>query len=66
MIDRDSLFVIDGVVPSPEAMPAGCRFHPRCSYALPECVAGPVALTEVGESLTRCIRSADVMLGGSR
>ena len=38
---RDSLFVIDGVVPTPEAMPTGCRFHPRCWSALPGPRPGP-------------------------
>ena len=28
---------IDGAAPSPLAWPAGCRFHPRCADALPEC-----------------------------
>jgi oligopeptide/dipeptide ABC transporter ATP-binding protein len=28
---------IEGNVPSPFAMPQGCRFHPRCEQALPVC-----------------------------
>ena len=28
---------IDGAAPSPLAWPAGCRFHARCSDALPKC-----------------------------
>jgi peptide/nickel transport system ATP-binding protein len=28
---------IPGTVPSPTALPAGCRFHPRCSEARPLC-----------------------------
>ena len=64
---RDSLFVIDGVVPTPEAMPTGCRFHPRCSSRAARVPRpGRWRSPTVGESLTRCIRSADVMLGGSR
>ena len=33
----DELVAIEGVVPSPHAMPAGCRFHPRCPYAQEIC-----------------------------
>ena len=31
------LKTIDGVVPSPFAMPTGCAFHPRCSEAIEIC-----------------------------
>jgi oligopeptide/dipeptide ABC transporter ATP-binding protein len=33
------LNTIDGVVPSPFAMPAGCAFHPRCNQAMEVCRA---------------------------
>jgi peptide/nickel transport system ATP-binding protein len=33
----DSLAVIDGAVPSPLAPLAGCRFHPRCPFAVAIC-----------------------------
>ena len=32
---------IPGAPPLPEAMPSGCRFHPRCRYATPECRQPP-------------------------
>ena len=31
--EEDRLSAIDGTVPSPKDMPAGCRFHPRCPLA---------------------------------
>jgi peptide/nickel transport system ATP-binding protein len=33
------LLAIEGTVPSPAAMPEGCRFHPRCALAVDRCVA---------------------------
>lgn len=29
--------VIDGVVPNPLRLPAGCKFHPRCQFASDQC-----------------------------
>jgi oligopeptide/dipeptide ABC transporter ATP-binding protein len=31
--------ILKGETPSPIAIPAGCRFHPRCPIAIPECRA---------------------------
>ena len=33
----DNLHVIEGVVPNPLKLPAGCRFSPRCPYVLDKC-----------------------------
>ena len=38
------LLAIEGNVPTAAAMPAGCRFHPRCALAEPACAAAPPAL----------------------
>lgn len=38
---------IPGTVPAPGAMPSGCRFHPRCSKARPDCSQNPPQLIEV-------------------
>lgn len=35
--DIERLNVIPGLMPDPMDLPAGCTFHPRCSYAIPEC-----------------------------
>ena len=32
---------IFGEIPSPANIPSGCRFHPRCPYAKPECSGEP-------------------------
>ena len=36
---------IKGTVPSPEAWPVGCRFHPRCPYAFDKCQQQPAVRT---------------------
>ena len=41
------LDVIPGVVPSPLNFPAGCRFHPRCQFAVEDCRRTPVTLQGV-------------------
>lgn len=41
------LRTIEGQPPAPAAMPAGCRFHPRCPRALPQCRSAPPALVAV-------------------
>jgi oligopeptide/dipeptide ABC transporter ATP-binding protein len=33
------LLAIEGTVPNAAAMPAGCRFHPRCALAEEHCIA---------------------------
>jgi oligopeptide/dipeptide ABC transporter ATP-binding protein len=35
--ETDRLEPIPGRMPSPDAMPPGCRFAPRCPFAAPEC-----------------------------
>ncbi len=33
-----------GELPSPFALPSGCRFHDRCSFAVPQCAVEPPVL----------------------
>lgn len=47
--------IIPGMVPSLDALPAGCRFHNRCSVAIPFCKTSLPSLTPVGHRHeTRC------------
>jgi len=55
--DDRRLTTIPGTVPRPGEWPAGCRFHPRCRYAVDDCAAGPIVMQEVeGKRLVRCVR----------
>jgi oligopeptide transport system ATP-binding protein len=44
--DSDRLHAIPGVVPKLSALPSGCRFHPRCPIAQPQCSSTPVPLSQ--------------------
>ena len=51
------LHIIPGTVPTPDALPAGCRFHPRCEYAIDRCAEeSPVLEPTAGGGLARCLR----------
>jgi len=39
--DKNRLYVIPGMVPSPQNFPSGCRFRDRCDYATAECASLP-------------------------
>jgi oligopeptide/dipeptide ABC transporter ATP-binding protein len=51
---------IEGVVPAPSDYSAGCRFAPRCVFALPACDAAPPALQTLGSSAAACIRAEEI------
>jgi oligopeptide/dipeptide ABC transporter ATP-binding protein len=49
------LRTIEGVVPSPAALPPGCPFEPRCEFAERQCADALPPLVEVGPShYARC------------
>ncbi|MBR0680406.1 dipeptide/oligopeptide/nickel ABC transporter permease/ATP-binding protein [Roseomonas eburnea] len=55
--EADRLTAIPGAVPQPWAMPAGCRFAPRCAMAMEACGATSPALAEIAPGrATRCLR----------
>jgi oligopeptide/dipeptide ABC transporter ATP-binding protein len=57
--NRDEpLAAIEGAVPSPGALPAGCSFAPRCPLCIPQCEAAMPALVEIAPGHhARCIRA---------
>jgi peptide/nickel transport system ATP-binding protein len=52
--DHARLVSIEGNVPSPENLPIGCRFAPRCSHAFDRCFSEMPSL--VRKSSTRSVR----------
>ncbi len=55
---RSRLLAIEGSVPAPFDLPAGCRFHPRCVFAAAECTRTDPALRGLGaDHMAACIRA---------
>ncbi|RQW18996.1 ABC transporter ATP-binding protein [Bacillus sp. C1-1] len=52
---EETLTSIEGTVPTPESMPTGCRFSPRCPHAMERCIteAPPLFSTEADQHV-RC------------
>jgi oligopeptide transport system ATP-binding protein len=46
--------LLEGDVPSPLNPPTGCRFHPRCRYAMPVCTREEPALKDYGGHGVAC------------
>ena len=54
----DELAAIEGLVPNMAALPAGCRFAPRCPFVRESCTSAPPPMVPIGASHeTRCIRA---------
>jgi peptide/nickel transport system ATP-binding protein len=56
---------IPGAPPIPWRLPTGCRFHPRCPYAVDACRETAPELAPAGEArAVRCLRSDELRLHG--
>ena len=50
------LSTIEGTVPSPTNLPAGCHFAPRCEFRMERCTHDPLPLYEFGNDVkVRCV-----------
>ena len=59
--EREDLYMIEGSVPLLSQIPKGCRFCPRCPYAVPACgenMPGLISLP-AGQKV-RCLRTAEL------
>src|SRR5207302_4730933 len=53
---KTRLQTIEGTVPRPTALPAGCHFEPRCPYRMPRCCEAEIPLYQVTAGVTvRCV-----------
>jgi len=53
---KERLETIEGMVPSPTALPDGCHFAPRCPHRMPRCTEGRIPLYELEGSVSvRCV-----------
>ncbi|WP_134322047.1 ABC transporter ATP-binding protein [Cumulibacter soli] len=62
--DRGRLHSVPGRVPALDAMPAGCRFGPRCSHVIDQCISAHPGLRQVGSRFVRCARAEELQLSG--
>jgi peptide/nickel transport system ATP-binding protein len=62
---RGVLASIPGRVPSPNAMPAGCRFRSRCTHAVAGCEQDQPMVELDGGRTARCWRALDFDLPGA-
>ena len=64
--DKDRLYMIDGVVPSPQNLPEGCAFAPRCPECMEICKKQRPALVETEGRHLRCFLYHSVCEGGQK
>ena len=57
-LEQERLAAIEGVVPDAAAFPEGCRFHPRCPFAIEQCRRENPALREITPNhFAACLRA---------
>jgi oligopeptide/dipeptide ABC transporter ATP-binding protein len=57
-LEQERLAAIEGVVPDAAAFPEGCRFHPRCPFAIEQCRKENPALREITPNhFAACLRA---------
>lgn len=62
---RPAVARVDSDLPNPIEPPSGCRFHPRCPYAVSRCTEERPVLTDAGEDRNvACHRAAELTLAG--
>jgi len=58
---RGKLKPIPGLEPDPKSFPSGCRFHPRCEYAIEKCkLEEPPLVTLENEHTVLCWRTKEI------
>ncbi|HWI51212.1 MAG TPA: ABC transporter ATP-binding protein [Symbiobacteriaceae bacterium] len=54
------LHTIKGTIPNIAKMPPGCRFHPRCPYAMDSCMAQQPELKDQHGHRVACLRADEI------
>lgn len=49
------LETIEGMVPSPTALPFGCHFAPRCVHRMQRCTEGEIPFYDLDDAVVRCV-----------
>jgi peptide/nickel transport system ATP-binding protein len=50
---------IEGLMPNPEDLPSGCRFHPRCPHCMERCRTGEIPNHVEGVHKVKCLLYAE-------
>lgn len=64
-VDERRLHPIEGLMPDPMALPSGCCFCDRCSFAMEKCKTEKPPMKHLaGEHAARCFRAEENLRGG--